>query len=76
MLCCILVVALLGPLGLLAVPRAKVENGSDCCTGNRRRMAVIGLVAISAAGLCLAGFLLHGPESVDFRNICSIWGSP
>jgi len=74
MLCCILVVALLGPLGLWAMPRAKTQGGPDCCAGNRRKMLIIGLIAATIAALCLTGLLLS--RSGPFRHICSIWAGP
>jgi len=72
MLCCIFVVAVLGPLGLWAMPRATTQGGPDCCTGNRRKMMIVGLIAVAA--LCLAGLLLSW--SGPFRHICSIWVGP
>ena len=76
MLCCILVVALLGPLGLWAIPRARVEGGPDCCTSHRRKMMAIGLIAAGVAALCLAGLLLSPPGPGYFRHICSVWAGP
>ena len=73
MLCCILVVALLGPLGLWAIPRAAAQGWPDCCTGNRRRMMIIGSIAVAIAALCLAGLLLSRTGPPLFRHICSIW---
>lgn len=76
MLCCILVVALLGPLGLWAFPRAAAPGGADCCTGNRRKMAALGWIAGAIAVLCLAGLLLSRPGPLYFRHICSVWAGP
>lgn len=76
MLCCILVVALLGPLGLWAIPRAVAPGGADCCTGNRRKIAVLGLIAGAIAALCLAGLLLSRTGPLYFRHICSVWTGP
>ena len=76
MLCCVLLAALLGPLGLWAMPRAKLEAGPDCCTVNWRRAAAIGLIAVSVAALGLAGLFLSRTGPIYFRHICSVWTSP
>jgi len=76
MLCCILVVALLGPLGLWAIPRARMQGGPDCCAGDRRKIAVFGLIAVVIAALCLAGLLLSRTGPLYFRHICSVWAGP
>jgi len=73
MLCCIFVVAVLAPLGLWAMPRATTQGGPDCCTGNRRKMMIVGLIAVAIAALCLAGLLLSRTGPPLFRHICSIW---
>jgi len=74
MLCCIFVVAMLGPLGLWAIPRAATQGGPDCCIGSRRKMMFIGLIAVAVAALCLAAILLGGIG--PFRHICSVWAGP
>ena len=74
MLCCIFVVAVVGPLGLWAMPRVRTQGGPDCCTGNRRKMMIIGSIAVAIAALCLTGLLLG--RSGPFRHICSIWVGP
>jgi len=71
MLCCIFVVAVLAPLGLWAMPRATTQGGPDCCTSNRRKMTIIGLIVVAITTLCLTGLLLG--RSGSFRHICSIW---
>jgi len=76
MLCCIVIAALLGPLGLWAVPRARLEGGPDCCVAPRRKALVIGLIALSVAALGLACLFLIPAGPVYFRHICSVWNSP
>jgi len=74
MLCCIAIVALLGPLGLWAMPRATLDGGPDCCANNRRKALVIGSIAISVAALGLACFFLISAGPSYFSHICSAWG--
>ena len=76
MICCLFAVMLLGPVGWWAMAREKLAAGPSCCTGNRRKMVAIGLLAISVAGLCLAGLLLSGSGPGYFRHICSVWTGP
>ena len=76
MFCRLPAVLVLGPLGRWAMARKKAAAVPDCCTGNHRRMAVTGAIAISVLGLCLGGFLLSQTGPVDFRNICSVWTRP
>lgn len=76
MFCCILAALLLGPLGLWAIPRAGTQGGADCCVAGRRRMAIIAFVAIAAASLCLAVYVLAWTAPESFRHICSVLVRP
>ena len=67
MLCCLLAVAMAGPLALWAAPR------KQCCAGRRRWLLV------AALGLCLAALgagtaMLLAP--VPFRHICQFIAAP
>jgi hypothetical protein len=76
MFCCILAALLLGPLGLWAMPRARTQDGPDCCTGARRKTMAIAGIAIAVAALCLAAVLLSRSGPSYFRHICSVWAPP
>ena len=72
MLCCLLAALLLGPLGLWAMPRARTQEGSDCCGPGRRQMAVVAFIVIGVAFLCLAAALLAWSAPGSFRHICTV----
>jgi hypothetical protein len=70
MFCCLLAVAVLGPLGLWTVPAGK----DDCCAARRRywkALAVVMLVGIAAVGLI--SFLML--RAAPFQHICRFWGA-
>jgi len=73
MFCCLIAALLLGPIGLLVMPRAKAGVGTDCCSGSRRRMFIYICVTLVAAALCLAIYLLAGAGPGAFRHICRVW---
>lgn len=75
MFCCALAALILGPLGLWAMPSAKMVGGQACCAGGRKLLA-IGLIALAVASLCLAGFFLARTEPAYFRHICSVFTRP
>ena len=72
MFCCLLAAAVLGPLGLWAVPAAD-RSGAVCCA-NRRAAIFVTAAGILAAGACL--LLLTLPQSAPFHHICRFIAAP
>ena len=72
MLCCLLAALLLGPLGLWAMPRARTQEGPDCCEPGRRRMVIVAFIVIGVASLCLVAALLAWSNPGSFRHICTV----
>ena len=70
MLCCLVIAALLGPIGLWAISGVRRGGEADCCAGSRRRLFIIAGAVILAAALCLAAFVLWAPEPTSFRHMC------
>ena len=72
MFCCLLVVAVLGPLGLWAKP---TNDGSKAiCCANRRVTAFVAAAGILAATVCF--LVLTLPQSAPFHHICRFIGGP
>jgi hypothetical protein len=67
MVCCLLVAALLAPLGLWATAPLSEQTGATCCA-NRRMLVVVAVLGISAAIGCL--LLLTVPQAAPFHHIC------
>jgi len=72
MICCLLIAALLAPLGLKAAP-VMGRSAAACCT-NRHLMLLAAAGIVSLAVIC--AIFLAAPQAAPFHHICRFISAP
>lgn len=70
MLCCLLAILVIGPLGLAVTAPA---GARACCSPLRQRLWMTGMVVVLAGGFALVVFAVNEPaeSAILFRHLCN-----
>lgn len=67
-LCCIIGMAALSPVGAWLIARRRAALGAACCVQDGRRSTAVLVASVGAAGV--AGYLLMASSPATFQPIC------